>query len=113
MSHLFLENIFQLLHIQATKTTIYSEICDMKYTSFFSTIVKEQGQPHLSNDQFRRMMNIVHLESYIDALYFLQKKEKHRRYEMLIFAKHRKLVENTGNLEPKLLMEEMVRFSRI
>jgi len=84
----------------------------MKYTSYFSSVIKAQGQPHLSDYQFRRMMNIVYLESYISALDFLQKKEGHRRYEMLKFKKHKKLVFNTTNMEPKELMEEMLRFSR-
>lgn len=83
----------------------------MDYTGYFSKIINEQGQPHLSNDQFRRMMNIVHLESYISALEFLQKKENHSRYTMLIHQKHKKLVFSTGNIKPELLLKQMIEFS--
>jgi len=40
----------------------------MKCTKYFAFITKENGVPNVSEYQFRRMMNIMHLEGELNAL---------------------------------------------
>ncbi len=40
----------------------------MKYSKYFGTITKDNGQPNLNTAQFRRMMNIVFTEGVIHGL---------------------------------------------
>ncbi len=45
----------------------------MKYTSYFSLMLKGNGSPHLNQDMFALYMNIVHLEGRIAQLNDLAK----------------------------------------
>ena len=85
----------------------------MRYTNYFSSIVKEQGPPHLNPDQFRRMMNIVFLEGMISGMEKVKAKEKSQsfKYDMLIFKQNQILTKLTGNLKPSLLIREMYQMS--
>ena len=85
----------------------------MQYTKHFSFIVKENGQPQLSSDQFRRMMNIVYLEGVVNGLRKVKEANKNTdqfyKYDMLIFKEEKRLTELTGNLKPDELINEMIR----
>ena len=85
----------------------------MRYTNYFSSIVKEQGPPHLNPDQFRRMMNIVFLEGMISGMEKVKAKEKSQsfKYDMLILKQNQILTKLTGNLKPSLLIREMYQMS--
>ena len=86
----------------------------MNYANYFSTITKDNGQPNLSPDQFRRMMNIIYIEGVIQGIKRIKKKETAQsfKYDILIFKHDSVLTELTGNLKPLELMREMVRLSR-
>lgn len=77
----------------------------MKYTKYFATI----EQPKLTNNQFKRYMNIVHLEGKIDGLIKAQKltPELPQKYQMEIFKTSNKLTELTGNLPAPDLLKQM------
>ncbi len=85
----------------------------MQYTKYFSFIVKENGQPQLASDQFRRMMNIIYLEGVIYGL--TKCKEAHKdtdqyyKYDMIIFKEQMKLTDLTGNVKPDELVRTMFR----
>ena len=85
----------------------------MRYTNYFSSLVKEQGPPHLNPDQFRRMMNIVFLEGTIAGMERIKAREKSQafRYDMLIFKQNKTLAQLTGNLHPSRLIREMCQMS--
>mgnify|MGYP001595823129 FL=1 len=85
----------------------------MRYTNYFSTLVKEQGPPHLNPDQFKRMMNIVFLEGVIAGMEKIKVKEKSQtfKYDMLIFKQNQVLTQLTGNLHPRGLIREMYQMS--
>ena len=85
----------------------------MHYTNYFSSIVKEQGPPHLNPDQFRRMMNIVFLEGIIAGMEKIKNKDKTQvfKYDMLIFKQNQVLTKLTGNLRPNQLIREMYQMS--
>ncbi len=88
----------------------------MKYTKYFAILTKENGQPNLSTEQFRRMMNIVSIEGIIMGMNRIKEKYKdtqyYYKYDLDIF-KHQKVLTNlTGNLKVEDLFREMMRFSR-
>ena len=85
----------------------------MRYTNYFSTLVKEQGPPHLSPDQFKRMMNIVFLEGMIAGMEKIKVIEKSQafKYDMLIFKQNQVLTQLTGNIHPNRLIREMYQMS--
>jgi len=85
----------------------------MRYTNYFSSLVKEQGPPHLNPEQFKRMMNVVFLEGIIAGMEKIKIKEKSQvfKYDMLIFRQNQVLTQLTGNLHPSQLIREMYRMS--
>ena len=87
----------------------------MQYTKHFSFIVKENGQPQLSSEQFRRVMNIVFLEGVISGLRKVKESNKNTdqfyKYDMLIFREEKRLTELTGNIRSESLLKEMMSLS--
>lgn len=81
----------------------------MIYSRYFSSITKENSQPNLNNDQFRRMMNIVFTEGAIHGMNLIKEKDKaeYFKYDMLIFNHGISLTDLTGNLKPGDLLKEM------
>jgi hypothetical protein len=84
------------------------------YSRYFSSITKENGQPNLNSEQFRRMMNIVYTEGVINGLSMIKEKDKaaYFKYDMLIFNHRIVLTNLTGNLKPGDLLKEMYRLSQ-
>ncbi|NEW80119.1 MAG: hypothetical protein GZ086_12005 [Gelidibacter sp.] len=87
----------------------------MIYTKYFGLVTKEQGQINLPQDQFQRMMNIVHLEGVILGLNKAKETFKdtnlYYKYDIIILDNATKLSALTGNIPPNLLLKEMVRYS--
>ncbi len=52
----------------------------MKYTKYFAILTKANGQPNLSTEQFRRMMNIVSIEGIIMGMSRIKEKYKDTQY---------------------------------
>lgn len=88
----------------------------MKYTKYFAIITKENGQPNLNTEQFRRMMNIVSIEGIINGMNRIKEKYKdtqyYYKYDLDIFKHQRILTNLTGNLNAEDLFSEMMRFSK-
>jgi len=86
----------------------------MIYSKYFSAITKDNGQPNLSPEQFRRMMNIVFTEGIIAGIKRIKEKEKDQyfKYDTLIFKHDNVLTDLTGNLCPKELVREMHLLTR-
>ena len=86
----------------------------MNYTKHFGAITREHGALNLSSRQFQRMMNIVHLEGVILGLKKVKETYKNTnqyyKYDTIILKHDVQLTDLTGNLNPDLLMEEMMRF---
>jgi hypothetical protein len=40
----------------------------MKYTKFFAGYVNSNGSPNLHSDQFKQLMNLIHLEGQIAGI---------------------------------------------
>jgi len=86
----------------------------MIYANYFSAVTKDNGQPNLNPDQFRRMMNIVYIEGVINGIKRIKEKEtgQYFKYDVLIFKHGSVLTELTGNLKPNLLLREMYHLSK-
>lgn len=86
----------------------------MKYTKYFAFITKENGVPNLSEYQFRKMMNIVHLEGEVNGMKYLKEKlintKGFNKYDIFIFKKETHITDLTGNLEPSELVKEMFEY---
>ncbi|MFY7710113.1 hypothetical protein ACOSQB_05770 [Tenacibaculum sp. MEBiC07804] len=78
------------------------------YSQYFSSIVKSQGVPHLSTDQFIRYQNIIALE------YFIQKIRSmgisHSLFRVLNNSE-KNLKRLTKGLSPEDLLQEMIELS--
>lgn len=86
----------------------------MIYANYFSAVTKDNGQPNLNADQFRRMMNIIYIEGVINGIKRIKEKEigQYFKYDVLIFKHDAVLTELTGNLKPNLLLREMYHLSK-
>jgi len=77
----------------------------MKYTSYFSQLLKSNGCPHLSPDMFALYMNIVHLEGRIAELNDLANKAQQNDQKFVYRLKSEhikdKILKLTNRLEPK------------
>lgn len=87
----------------------------MKYSSYFSSITNENGQPNLNAEQFKRMMNITFMEGLIQGLSKIKEQYKdsnfYYKFDTIIFKHDMILTKLTGNLKPKDLLREMYHLS--
>ena len=88
----------------------------MKYSKYFGVVTKDNGQPNLNTEQFRRMMNIVSAEGIVHGLKIIKEKyintPTYYKFDVDIYKHQRVLTDLTGNLKPEELLEEMIRFSQ-
>lgn len=89
----------------------------MKYSKYFGSVTRDNGQPNLNTEQFKRMMNIVSIEGVIHGLNIVKEKYKNTsayyKFDMDIFKHQRVLTELSGNLKPNELVEEMYHLTRV
>ena len=85
----------------------------MLYTKYFSAIINQCGRPNLSDTQFKKFMNIVHLEGRIAGINTIKRSLKDTREAHRFDVEHynvsKKLTELTGNLPPEKLKEILFR----
>ncbi len=71
----------------------------MLYTRYFSGIINQYGRPNLSDEQFRKFMNIVHLEGRIAGINTIKRalKDTHEahRFDVEHYNVSKKLTEIT------------------
>ncbi len=87
----------------------------MRFTRYYSKLIRTQGVPQLSVDQHARLMNIISLEGRLAELESikqgLQKTDEHYRYDVRIFRIQMQLKGLTGDQYPKDVMNHMVFLS--
>jgi len=86
----------------------------MKHTRYFADTTKDQGRLNVDTSQFQRMMNIIHIEGVIEGMNKIKatlNQNEAYKYDMMIFKQNMQLSNLTGNLEPKLLLQEMIQLS--
>lgn len=81
----------------------------MKYTKFFSGYVNTQGSPNIEPDQFKQLMNLIHLEGQITAIDKTIEKFKNidspHKYEILKTPILKQIGEVSKGLTPAELLE--------
>ena len=81
----------------------------MKYTKFFSSLVNTAGSPNLDNDQFKKLMNIIHFEGQIAGVDKVINKFKsidgEHKYNSVKADLETKLESITNGLSPAELLE--------
>ena len=78
-------------------------------------MARDNGQPNLNNEQFRRMMNIISVEGIIHGINRIKEKynnhSEYYKYDVDIL-KHQSLLKNmTNSLIPEDLFKEMHKLS--
>jgi hypothetical protein len=81
----------------------------MKYTKFFSGYVNTQGSPNLQPDQFKQLMNLIHLEGKLAGIDRIIEKFKQidgpHKYEFMKRPLQKQIDEVSKGLSPKQLLE--------
>ena len=88
----------------------------MKYTKYFSGVLRNQGVPNLNVEQYARLMNIVSLEGRLQELLDLKEGLKspndHYKYDVRIHRLSNKLKGLTSSEYPKDVMQNMLYKSK-
>jgi len=84
----------------------------MKYTKYFSGVLRNQGVPNLNVEQYAKLMNIVSLEGRLQELLdikeTIQNREEYYKYDVRINRITNKIKELTLDVLPKELMQNMI-----
>lgn len=80
----------------------------MIYAEYFALQINSNGIPKLSVDQYKRMLNIIHIEGII--LGMSESSEPHRYYNQR-YRQTKSFNELTKRLPPELLYSEMIKLS--
>jgi len=84
----------------------------MKYTKYYSGILRNQGVPNLNVEQYARLMNIISLEGRLQELLdikeTLQNREEYYKYDVRINRITNKIKELTLDVLPQELMQNMI-----
>ena len=83
----------------------------MKYTKYFSGVLRNHGVPNLNVEQYARLMNIVSLESRLQELLDIKEtlnREEYYKYDVRINRITNKIKELTLDVLPKELMQNMI-----
>ena len=84
----------------------------MRFTKYYSGVIKSNGVPNLSIEQHCRLMNIISLEGQLNAIE--QPKKSHKRtdgyhiYDIKIHRIQQKLKGQTLDQYPKDVLSDMV-----
>jgi hypothetical protein len=88
----------------------------MKYTKYFSGVLRNQGVPNLNVEQYARLMNIVSLEGRMQELLDLKEtitnREEYYKYDVRIKRLLAKIEALTASESPNALMQHMVLTSK-
>ena len=84
----------------------------MKYTKYFSGVLRNQGVPNLNVEQYAKLMNIVSLESRLQELLdikeTIQNREEYYKYDVRINRITNKIKELSLEALPEELMQNMI-----
>ena len=88
----------------------------MKYTKYFSGVLRNQGVPNLNVEQYARLMNIVSLEGRMQELLDIKEsitnREAYYKYDVRIKRLSAKIEALTASRNPNELMQHMVLTSK-
>jgi hypothetical protein len=80
----------------------------MNYTKFFAGYINTKGSPNLQPDQFKQLMNLIHLEGQLAAINKIIEKLKNidtpHKYEMFKTPLIKQIYEVSKGLSPSDLL---------
>jgi hypothetical protein len=89
----------------------------MKYTKYFSGVLRNQGVPNLNVEQYARLIYIVSLEGRLQELLdikeTIQNREEYYKYDIRVKRLSAKLRELTLSEKPNEVMRSMLLNSKI
>jgi len=81
----------------------------MKFTKFFAGYINTHGSPNLQPDQFKQLMNLIHLEGQIVGIDRVIEKFKnidtHHKYDFVKVDITKKIDEVSNGLSPAELLQ--------
>ena len=81
----------------------------MKYTKYFAGYINSLGSPNLEPDQFKQLMNLIHLEGQIEGVNRTIEKFKNvdnpQKYGLIKVDIQRKIDEVSKGLAPAELLK--------
>jgi len=84
----------------------------MKYTKYFSGVLRNQGVPNLNIEQYARLMNIVFLEVRLQELLeikeSIQNPQECYKYDVRIKTVYKKITDLTIIANPSDVMRDMI-----
>jgi len=84
----------------------------MKYTKYFSGVLRNQGVPNLNVEQYAKLMNIVSLEGRLQELLdikeTIQNREEYYKYDVRISRSTVKIKELSLYILFKELMQNII-----
>ena len=83
----------------------------MKYTKYFSGVLRNQGVPNLNVEQYARLMNIVSLEGRLQELIDIREtlnRDEYYKYDVRINRITNKIKELSLEALPEELMQNMI-----
>lgn len=76
----------------------------MRYTKYFSSVIRQHGNLNLEQEALQTFLNIVHLEAELKVYESLNQE---KRFVIQIHSIQEQIKILTGGLEPKILMEKL------
>ena len=84
----------------------------MKFTQYLSMVIKYEGVPNLDNEQFGKLMNLVHLEGCITALEKMKKIEPNPdlrfKYDIPLMGYNDKIETLTEGVPPEQFLQHLI-----
>jgi hypothetical protein len=88
----------------------------MKFTRYFSGVIKNQGIPHINVKEYQKLFNIISLEIRIDELTNLKREERSQdrkySYDIRINDLQRQVNRLTMENSPQNVLKYMINESR-
>lgn len=82
------------------------------YTKYLSGVIQNQGVPNLSQEDYKKLMNVVYLEGKLEGLKsatkMMSNTNEPRKFDLKIFDVQKQITLITGNLEPKEFIRLML-----
>lgn len=83
----------------------------MKYTNYIAALVKSSGIPHMDENAFSKVMNLVHLEGRIEGMVRLKNESKPGtmtdEYQLHIYRYNKQISDLTFGLEPSDFLKKV------
>lgn len=82
----------------------------MKFTRYFSGVIKNQGIPHIDVDEYRRLFNIISLEAKLEEIYKLKDNERNNDRKYVLDVRIHDLKETLNRLTMENTPQNVLKY---